>query len=133
MTDPLFVYGTLRRGFSRHKILRRLGAKTAGRGSIPAELFDLGEYPGARASERPSGRVVGELYALRDPGRAFKVLDVVEGFRPDAPEESLFRRGTVEVTLENRARVAAWVYWLQHAPAVRRRIPSGDYAMDRHE
>ncbi|MBI1941497.1 MAG: gamma-glutamylcyclotransferase, partial [Acidobacteria bacterium] len=117
MPDLLFVYGTLRRGFSRHKILRRLGAKSAGRGSIRAELFDLGEYPGAKPFARLSARVVGELYAVPDREGAFKVLDATEGFQPHAPESSLFRRETVEVTLHNMRRVVAWVYWLSPSSA----------------
>ena len=133
MTDHLFVYGTFCRGFCRHKILRRLGAKSAGQGSIPAELFDLGEYPGAIRSPRGSARVVGELYPLPDAERAFKVLDAVEGFQANAPEHALFKRETVGVTLANKRRAIAWVHWLNHVPSPRRRIASGDYVTAGHD
>ena len=133
MTNLLFVYGTLRRGFCRHHILRRMGAKSEEQGSIPAELFALGEYPGARRSSRPSARVAGELYALPDAERAFKVLDAVEGFQAIAPEPALFKRDPVEVTLASTRCVIAWVYWLNNVPSPRRRISSGDYATAGHD
>ncbi len=129
--DLLFVYGTLRRGRARHGVLRKLGARYVGRGSIQAELFDLGNFPGARRTEAPSARVVGEIYRLRNPARSSKTLDEVEGVGSAAPAAGLFRREITVVTLENGKQVRAWVYWVNRVPGARRRIASGDYVKSR--
>jgi gamma-glutamylcyclotransferase (GGCT)/AIG2-like uncharacterized protein YtfP len=144
-TDLLFVYGTLRSGFDSHRVLQRLRARYVGQGSVRAELFDLGDFPGAKKLKTSAGfqrgcsleggttrtnssaRVVGEVYRLQDPERAFKVLDDFEDFRPRAAATGLFRRAVTEVALPNGARVKAWVYWLNRVPGPTRRIYSGDY------
>lgn len=123
-----FVYGTLRRGGVRHRILKALRARYVGPGSVGGELFDLGEYPGARSASSPRARVVGELYELRNPARALAVLDRIEGYRPDDPAASLFRREITTVRREGGGKVEAWVYWLHRVRNSGRRIPSGDYA-----
>src|SRR5581483_7439929 len=103
-TDLLFVYGTLRRDFERHRGLERLGARFVAEGSIK-----------------------GALYRLPRISKALFVLDQIEGFCPDPPDSSLFVRETTEVSLPNGERVSAWVYWLNHWKGPMRRIPSGDY------
>lgn len=144
----LFVYGTLRRGFSHHHILERLRARQVGQGSVRAELYDLGAFPGARPATLHAGapapvrlqperseqawpipRVVGELYQLQNPRRDLKVLDGYEGFRPSAPAQSFFRRELMEVVLRDRSARQAWVYWLNRTPMPVRLIAGGDYAL----
>ena len=110
-TDLLFVYGTLRRGFPLHHHLRRLGAEFVAAGKVQAELFDLGEFPGARKSSKPGKAVEGELYRLQRVENSLRVLDYVEGFSPRNPEKSLFQRATTEVTLPNGEQRVAWIYW----------------------
>ncbi len=124
----LFVYGTLRRGGSRHQILKALGARYAGRGRVGGELFDLGEFPGARPSEWPQARVWGELYELRNPARALQVLDRIEGYRPGNPAAGMFRREITAVNRETGEEIEAWIYWLNRAGLSHRRIPSGGYS-----
>jgi gamma-glutamylcyclotransferase (GGCT)/AIG2-like uncharacterized protein YtfP len=128
--DLLFVYGTLRRGFGRHGLLGRLGARYAGMGTVQGELFHLGDFPGAQRSNSASARIVGELYRLPSPSRAFRTLDKVEGFCPRDPASSLFARETTEVVFTEGGRAVAWVYWLNRLPWPARVIPSGDYARD---
>jgi gamma-glutamylcyclotransferase (GGCT)/AIG2-like uncharacterized protein YtfP len=128
LTELIFVYGTLRRGYSRHVALQRLGAEYLDRGTIQGELFELGDFPGAGSTAKASSRIVGEIYRLPDPSQALPVLDEIEGLRPAAPELSLFRRAMTTVTLENGQETTAWVYWLNRSTGPRRRIPSGDYA-----
>jgi gamma-glutamylcyclotransferase (GGCT)/AIG2-like uncharacterized protein YtfP len=110
-SDLLFVYGTLRRGFRLHHHVKRLGAQFVANGKVQAELFDLGEFPGARPSTRPGKTVEGELYRLRKVENALRILDQVEGFSPRTPDKGLFQRGTAEVTLPNGERRLAWIYW----------------------
>ncbi len=129
MTNLLFVYGTLRRGFGRHFLLQRVRARYVGTGHAQGELFKLGQFPGAQRSKDPAARIVGEVYQLSNPVRAFRVLDRVEGFRPNAPAAGSFRRETATVVLDNGTRATAWVYWLNRAPGEFGRIESGDYAL----
>jgi gamma-glutamylcyclotransferase (GGCT)/AIG2-like uncharacterized protein YtfP len=109
--DLLFVYGTLRRGLRLHHNLKRLGAQFVAIGKVQAELFDLGEFPGARQSADPANTVQGEVYRLRRVENTLKVLDQIEGFSPHNPERGLFQRGTAQVTLPNGERRRAWIYW----------------------
>ena len=128
MAELLFVYGTLRRGFSRHVFLERLGAQFVGRASTQAELHDLGKFPGAKKSKRREARVTGEIYRLANPERALKVLDAVEGLRGGAPTGGMFRRERAQVSFPNGKHTLAWVYWLNNWKGPRRRVRSGDYA-----
>ncbi len=124
----LFVYGTLRRGFPRHRFLEELETSFVGKGSVQGDLLDLGAFPGARASLQADARVAGEVYQLRNPARAFEVLDEVEGLELGAPADSLFRRDTTAVILEDDRQMIAWIYWLNRTTGPARLIASGDYA-----
>ena len=115
--DLLFVYGTLCRGFRLHHHLRRLGARFVADGKVQAELFDLGEFPGARPSTKPGKTVDGELYRLHKVENTLRVVDQVEGFSPPNPDCGLFQRETVEVRLSNGERRLAWIYWLRRRGA----------------
>ena len=119
-TDFLFVYGTLRRGFALHHHLMRMGAEFVATGEVQAELYDLGKFPGARKSTKPGRALAGEVYRLRQAGKALKVLDRVEGISPRTPEESLFQRATTDVVLPNGGRRVAWIYWLNERASARR-------------
>jgi gamma-glutamylcyclotransferase (GGCT)/AIG2-like uncharacterized protein YtfP len=110
-TDLLFVYGTLRRGCTLHHHLKRLGAAFVATGTVQAELFDLGEFPGARKSSKPGKTIEGELYRLHGVQDSLKVLDQVEGFWPRAPQRSMFQRAMTEVALPNGEQRLAWIYW----------------------
>jgi len=109
--DLLFVYGTLRRGFRLHHHLKRLGAQFVANAKVHAELFDLGEFPGACTSTKPGKMVEGELYRLHKVESTLKVLDQIEGFSPRNPAKGKFQRGTTEVILPNGERRLAWIYW----------------------
>ena len=117
----LFVYGTLRRGFRLHHHLNRLGAQLIGTGKVQAELFDLGEFPGARMSAKPGRELDGELYRLKVVERSLRVLDRVEGYFPRSPGRSLFQRGLADVKLPNGERRTACIYWLKRGTGPRYR------------
>lgn len=126
VTDLVFFYGTLMAGFDRR---RRAGidAKLTymGRGSIQGALFDLGIYPAAvPAHDR---RVWGEVYRMSEPETVLAALDDIEGYRPDAPDLSLYSRNEAAVLLPDGTSAQAWVYFY-NAPLGRApRIDSGDY------
>lgn len=129
--NRLFVYGTLRRGFALHRVLRGLGLRYLGKGSIRGSLYDLGEYPGAVTSSSLRRRIDGEVYDLSDPSRQLKKLDEVEGFHPGEPDNSLFVRRLGTVRLANGKRLRAWVYFLPQRPLGARPLENGDYSAAR--
>ncbi|HSL21913.1 MAG TPA: gamma-glutamylcyclotransferase family protein [Vicinamibacterales bacterium] len=127
MTDLVFFYGTLMTGFDRR---HRAGidehlADFVGRGTISAELFDLGIYPAAVPA--PEGHVWGEVYRMKDADKALSGLDEIEGYRPDDPDRSLYVREKVDVKLTDGRTEQAWVYFYNAPLGRAERIPSGDY------
>lgn len=126
MTQLVFFYGTLMAGFDRR---RRAGIDNKltyiGRGSIQASLFDLGIYPAAVPA--PEGCVWGEVYEMAAPETVLAALDDIEGFSPDHPDRSLYLRGEADVTLPDRSRARAWVYFYNAPLGQAPRITSGDY------
>ena len=120
----LFVYGTLRRGLHHpvHLVLAR-NAEFAGIGRFRGRLYNLGEFPAAIASEKPSDQVLGEIYALRDAERLFSVLDEYEG--------SKFRRESVPITLKNGKRLRCWIYLYTGRTAGLKIIRTGNYVQFR--
>jgi len=127
MAEMVFFYGTLMTGFDRR---RRAGvddhlADFVGRGTIAAELYDLGIYPAAVPA--PDGRVWGEVYRMKDPDKALAGLDGIEGYSADDPDRSLYVRETVDVKLTDGRTERAWVYFYNAPLGRAERIPSGDY------
>ena len=126
-SDHLFVYGTLRKGFSLHSFLGNREVRFVGYGRIPGLLYDLGEFPGA-VPAASGGEVEGELYELLGGEAQLKKLDALEEFYPEKPQQSLFFRRSTFVTLRNGAKVEAWAYFVSQLPPEARIVPSGDYA-----
>jgi gamma-glutamylcyclotransferase (GGCT)/AIG2-like uncharacterized protein YtfP len=126
MTDLVFFYGTLMSGFERPGRARLDRAlEPVGRGWISAALFDLGIYPAAiPASE---GQVWGEVHQMLDSDSVLATLDEIEGYSPETPDASLYRRVEIPVTLEDGRRVQAWVYFYNAPLGRAERIASGDY------
>ena len=127
----LFVYGTLRKRFRSHELLRRLRAQFLAKGHVRGRLYDLGDYPGAVESASDADRILGEVYRLPNAVQAFKVLDRFEGFDPAKPAFNLFERKETTVALDGGGEMQAWIYWLGSRHGSRRRLPSRDYAMCR--
>jgi gamma-glutamylcyclotransferase (GGCT)/AIG2-like uncharacterized protein YtfP len=126
MTDLVFFYGTLMKGFER---AGRSGVEAKltpmGCGSIGGALFDLGIYPAAIPSS--DSRVTGELYRISDLDSVLAVLDELEGHRPNEPDTSLYRRIEAPVTMDDGQVVQAWVYFYNAPLGQAQRIESGDY------
>ena len=107
---------------------RRLAAEFVAEGTIRGNLFDLGDYPGARVvAAEPGQRVSGELYRLRNPEHALKILDEYEEFSPLKANKSLFVRKLVSVILEDGRKKRAWAYLYNRAIANAKLIPAGRY------
>lgn len=127
MAENVFFYGTLMTGFDRR---RRAGvddhlAEFIGRGTIAAELYDLGIYPAAVPA--PDGQVWGEVYRMKNRDKALAGLDGIEGYSADDPDRSLYVRQLVDVRLTDGRTEKAWVYFYNAPLGRAERIPSGDY------
>ncbi len=120
--DWLVLYGSLMRGLgAMDHVGVGAGLRFAGPCLFEGELVDLGDYPGLG---RGHARVVGELYALLDPG-IITALDVFEDFVPDRPDESLYLRERVR--LIEPSNTTAWIYRYNRALDGAARIVSGDW------
>jgi gamma-glutamylcyclotransferase (GGCT)/AIG2-like uncharacterized protein YtfP len=126
MIDLVFFYGTLRTGFERAG-RAHLDAvlKPAGHGWIHAALFDLGIYPAAIPDA--DGQVWGEVHQMLDPEHVLTTLDAIEGYSPEAPDSSLYRRVETPVTFDDGHTAQAWVYFYNAPLGRAERIASGDY------
>lgn len=104
----------------------RLDAKLTpiGRGSIHAALFDVGLYPAAIPAS--DAFVQGELHRMSDES-VLHELDEIEGFRPEEPDASLYRRLETPVTLTDGRIELAWTYFYNAPLGGAPRIESGDY------
>jgi gamma-glutamylcyclotransferase (GGCT)/AIG2-like uncharacterized protein YtfP len=95
-----------------------------GRGSIYAALFDVGLYPAAIPAT--DALVQGELHRMSDE-TVLHDLDEIEGFRPEEPDASLYRRLETPVTLDDGRTELAWTYFYNAPLGNAPRIESGDY------
>jgi gamma-glutamylcyclotransferase (GGCT)/AIG2-like uncharacterized protein YtfP len=126
VTDLVFFDGTLMSGFKRPG-RQRLDAKLTpvSRGSIHAQLFDVGLYPAAIPASDAS--VQGEIHRMSDAESVLRELDEIEGFRPEQPDASLYTRLETPVTLEDGRTESAWTYFYNAPLGNAPRIESGDY------
>lgn len=118
----LFVYGSLRIGQSNPMAaLLHANAWHLGRGTVCGRLHVISWYGGMVPGEAPDECVHGDAFEL-DPGAAARVLAEL-----DAYEGSDFERRTVEVTLEDETRVAAFAYLYAASVAGLPRVAHGDW------
>jgi len=116
-TTLIFVYGTLRRGFGNHHLVRR--AAFLGRGETAERLVMhvAGQIPFAHAAEA-AYPIVGEIYAV--DAATLAALDRLE----DHPH--WYVRTPVTIRMEDGRDLAAQIYLCRRPEG--RRAPGGDYA-----
>ena len=124
----VFVYGTLRED-ARGPVQQALtvGWELLGYGTVAADLYDLGAYPGAVPCAPGGPRVRGELYRVPNAEKALARLDHHEGCGPDHALPHEFTRALVDVTLDSGGTAEASIYWYRWDPDGRR-IASGDFS-----
>jgi len=127
-TDLLFTYGTLRRaaGHAAHRLLAD-SAEIVGHGTVRGRLYDAGEFP-VLVPDLQGDAVTGEVYRVIGPPSVFIKLDHYEGFEPESPDTSEFRRDFVTVHMSDGRAVTAWAYVYQRPLFDLHPIPHGDYA-----
>lgn len=109
-TEPVFVYGTLRRGASNH--FRMDGAEFIGTGSIAGRIYFIDSHPEFVYPALVCGgdkRVVGELFHVENT-RHLADLDLFEGINAHSSEPDEYRRTKVEVKMDSGEYVWAWVW-----------------------
>ncbi|MFK4510332.1 gamma-glutamylcyclotransferase [Bradyrhizobium daqingense] len=111
ITDRLFVYGTLMRGFD-HPMARLLAshADFLGEASCRGRLFLIKHYPGLLLSDAPSEIVHGELFHMRLADELLRELDMYEACGEGFPEPTEYLRRLIDVTLADGTVGKAWTY-----------------------
>jgi gamma-glutamylcyclotransferase (GGCT)/AIG2-like uncharacterized protein YtfP len=95
MPTHLFIYGTLHPDRAPAEIAAAARRLTpVGPATIPARIYDLGEYPGAILDDS-APPLPGYLFSVPD-AQTLAALDAYEDYRPADPVNSLFLR--VETT-----------------------------------
>jgi gamma-glutamylcyclotransferase (GGCT)/AIG2-like uncharacterized protein YtfP len=128
ISDRLFVYGTLMRGFDHPmaKLLSR-SADFIGEATCRGRLHLIKHYPGLVLSDEPDDIVFGELYRLRDRDALLGEFDMYEacgaGFQP--PTE--YVRRMLNVTLDDGTADEAWTYVYNWPVTGLPRIASGKF------
>lgn len=119
--EPVFVYGTLRRGGSN--AFRMDGAEWVGPATVGGALYRISWYPGLVLDDE--GRVTGEVYRVGP--ELLRALDEFEGLAAGEIEGSEYRRVKVEALLGEGEELEAWVYEWKGAFDEDERIQSGDW------
>ena len=125
---PFFVYGTLIPGQPNDHLWRSgiRGIETAV--FTNGKLFDMGYYP--MLVEWDGGTVRGKLISVANAvyEETLNRLDYLEGYFPDQPAESGYRRVKREVITQSERSVLSWVYvGRQDLARGSEFIPGGDW------
>jgi gamma-glutamylcyclotransferase (GGCT)/AIG2-like uncharacterized protein YtfP len=128
ISDRLFVYGTLMRGFDHPmaKLLSR-SAEFIGEARCRGRLYLVKHYPGLVLSDDPDEVVFGELYRLRAPGELLRELDMYEACGEGFAEPTEYVRQMLSVTSDGQTAEGAWTYVYNWPVARLPRIASGRF------
>lgn len=102
--NPVFVYGTLRKGGSNH--FRMGSSNFVGQGRISGKMYRIDWYPALVCGGET--HVKGELYFVSEKDLA--ALDAFEGITPDADELREYQRVKTKVMLDSGESCEAWVW-----------------------
>jgi gamma-glutamylcyclotransferase (GGCT)/AIG2-like uncharacterized protein YtfP len=111
ISDRLFVYGTLMRGFD-HPMARLLAANAdfLGDAKCRGRLYLVRHYPGLVPSDDPADIVQGELFRLREPDAMLREFDMYEACGDGFAEPTEYVRQMLPVALGDGAASEAWTY-----------------------
>lgn len=108
MNDLLFVYGTLLDDDTTYGVYLRDNSSFYSEATVEGKLYDIGEYPGAVLCD-DGGFIYGVILQLYDPGAAFGLLDIYEGFGASQPQPNEFIRVQAEAQTTSGT-VDCWIY-----------------------
>lgn len=128
MSDLIFVYGTLMRGFD-HPMSKLLasGSEFLGDASCRGRLYMIAHYPGLLHAVAGTDIVHGDLFRMRDPAGLLAVLDDYESIGPEHEEPMLYLREMLPVTLPDGSVQEAWTYIYNRPVDETKRIASGRF------
>jgi gamma-glutamylcyclotransferase (GGCT)/AIG2-like uncharacterized protein YtfP len=126
MCQYLFVYGTLQPDCAPDEIAHAAAQlRFVGEASVAAELYDLGQFPGAVLSDDSSRRVPGKLFELPDDESVLRAIDEYEEFFAEDPARCLFARVRCEAQMNSGGVVSCWAYVYVRDLSGARRIEDG--------
>jgi gamma-glutamylcyclotransferase (GGCT)/AIG2-like uncharacterized protein YtfP len=128
ISNLLFVYGTLMRGFD-HPMAQLLSrsAEFLGEARCRGRLYLVKHYPGLVLSEDPAETVSGELYRLRRPDDLLREFDMYEACGEGFAAPTEYLRRMLPVTRDGHAAEPAWTYLYNWPVAHLPRIASGKF------
>jgi gamma-glutamylcyclotransferase (GGCT)/AIG2-like uncharacterized protein YtfP len=128
ISDRLFVYGTLMRGFDHPmaKLLSR-SADFIGEAKCRGRLYRVRHYPGLVLSDDASDVVFGELYRLHAPEELLREFDMYEACGEGFAEPTQYVRKMIAVTLDDGTASEAWTYVYNWEVTRLPRIASGRF------
>jgi gamma-glutamylcyclotransferase (GGCT)/AIG2-like uncharacterized protein YtfP len=127
ISDLLFVYGTLMRGFNQPmaQLLLR-SADFIGEAQCRGRLYLVTHYPGLVLSDDPTDMVFGELYRLRQPKELLREFDMYEACGEGFAEPTEYIRQMLSVALADGT-AEAWTYVYNWPVTGLPRIASGRF------
>lgn len=128
MSDRLFVYGTLMRGFD-NPMSRRLSEEASflGAARCTGRLYLIAHYPGLLLSDEAADIVHGELFQLPTSGDLLARLDDYEGCGAGDLQPTAYLRRIVPVTRAGGGTSDAWTYVYNWEVLETKRIASGNF------
>jgi gamma-glutamylcyclotransferase (GGCT)/AIG2-like uncharacterized protein YtfP len=128
ISDRLFVYGTLMRGFDHPmaKLLSR-SADFIGEARCRGRLYLVKHYPGLVLSDDPEDSVFGEVYRLRARDELLREFDMYEACGDSFPPPTEYIRQMLSVTLQDGSASEAWSYIYNWPVDSLPRIASGKF------
>ena len=128
ISDRLFVYGTLMRGFDHPmaKLLSR-SADFIGEASCRGRLYRIKHYPGLVLSDDPTEVVFGEVYRLRERDALLREFDMYEACGEGFAQPTEYLRERLQMTLDDGAMSDAWTYVYNWPVTNLPRIASGRF------
>ena len=131
ISDRLFVYGTLMRGFD-HPMAKLLSgnADFLGTASCRGRLYLVKHYPGLVLSDDGADIVFGELFRLREVAECLREFDMYEACGEGFAEPTEYIRQMLTVTLDNGEARKAWTYVYNWSVDRLPRIASGKFLED---
>lgn len=128
ISNHLFVYGTLMRGFD-HPMARLLAANAdyLGEARCCGRLYLVKHYPGLVLSDEPGDIVLGELFSLRKPDALLSEFDMYEACGEGFAEPTEYVRRMIKVTRADGAADEAWTYIYNWPVTGLPRIASGRF------